>query len=129
MAETMKTSIFVVDDEPVIAQTLAVILQNANFQARAFSDPQEALDAATASTPALLLSDVVMPGMTGIKLAIAMRKKCRGCKVLLFSGQAKTAELLTEAAKEGHDFELLLKPVHPKDLLAKLAGLSLSENT
>jgi CheY-like chemotaxis protein len=61
--------------------------------------------------------------MTGIELAIALRKETPDCRVLLFSGQARTADLLKEAAASGHDFEFLLKPVHPKDLLAKLASL------
>jgi DNA-binding NtrC family response regulator len=63
---------------------------------------------------------VVMPGMTGIELAIHFRKAHPECKVLLFSGQAATANLLEKAREEGYDFDLLLKPVHPADLLAKL---------
>jgi hypothetical protein len=41
--------------------------------------------------------------------------------VLLFSGQAASADLLKAAKEAGHDFELLLKPVHPKDLLAAIS--------
>jgi hypothetical protein len=44
------------------------------------------------------------------------------CKILLFSGQATTADLLEKARLEGHEFEILAKPVHPTDLLAKLRG-------
>ena len=61
-----------------------------------------------------------MPGMTGVELAIHFRKLHPECKVLLFSGQAATADLLAKAREQGHDFELLTKPVHPVDLLAKL---------
>jgi hypothetical protein len=39
---------------------------------------------------------------------------------LLFLGQASTADLLADARQQGHDFDLMLKPVHPADLLAKL---------
>ena len=42
------------------------------------------------------------------------------CKVLLFSGQAETCDLLKEARIRGYDFEILAKPVHPADLLARL---------
>lgn len=112
--------VFVVDDERVIAQTLAVILTQAGFQARAFDHAQQAITASSERPPDLLISDVVMPDMTGIELAIYFRKIHPNCKILLFSGQAATSDLLEEARQRGYDFDLLLKPVHPADLLSKL---------
>jgi FixJ family two-component response regulator len=112
--------VFVVDDEVVIAETLAIILNRAGFQARAFDRPEKAIAASIEFAPALLISDVIMPGMTGVELAIHFRKAQPQCKILLFSGQAATANLLDKAHAEGYDFDLLLKPVHPADLLAKL---------
>jgi DNA-binding NtrC family response regulator len=112
--------VFVVDDEVVIAQTLAMILNHAGFQASAFDHPQKAIAASAELAPALLISDVMMPGMSGIELAIHFRKSHPECKVLLFSGQAATADLLEKARAEGYDFDLLSKPIHPADLLAKL---------
>jgi DNA-binding NtrC family response regulator len=112
--------VFVVDDEWVIAQTLAIILNQAGFQASAFDHPEKAIAARDALTPALLISDVMMPGMTGVDLAIHFRKAQPECKILLFSGQASTADLLEKARADGYDFDLLSKPVHPADLLAKL---------
>ncbi len=112
--------VFVVDDEAVIAETLAIILNQAGFQATAFDHPQKAIAARAELSPALLISDVMMPGMTGVELAIHFRKAQPECKVLLFSGQASTADMLGKARAEGYDFDLLSKPVHPADLLAKL---------
>jgi DNA-binding NtrC family response regulator len=112
--------VFVVDDEAVIARTLAIILNQAGFQASAFDHPEKAMAARADLAPALLITDVMMPGMTGIDLAIHFRKAQPGCKVLLFSGQAATADLLERAREQGYDFDLLSKPVHPSDLLAKL---------
>jgi len=63
-----------------------------------------------------------MPDMNGIEAAIRIRKIHPGCKILLFSGQAATADLLEKARLQGHEFEILAKPVHPQDLLAKLRG-------
>ncbi|WP_263418599.1 response regulator [Terriglobus albidus] len=112
--------IYVVDDEHVIATTLAIILTQNGFDARAFGSAKEALAAAEALPPNLLLTDVVMPDMNGIELAIQFRQKFPECKVLLFSGQAATNNLLKEAKGAGYDLELLSKPVHPQDLLARL---------
>jgi DNA-binding response OmpR family regulator len=49
-----------------------------------------------------------------------MRALLPGVKILLFSGQAATADLLEKARAEGYEFDILAKPVHPQDLLAKL---------
>ena len=97
-------------------------MNNASFQATAFDRPEKAIAACAEQTPHLLISDVAMPGMTGIELAIHFRKTQPECKVLLFSGQASTADLLEKARAQGYDFDLLAKPIHPADLLAKLRG-------
>src|ERR1700684_4580235 len=99
--------VYVVDDEPGIATTLAAILNASGFQATAFTSAEDAIKAAEWEGPSLLISDVVMPGMNGVDLAIRLKSICPECKVLLFSGQAATDDLLDSASKAGHDFELL----------------------
>jgi len=116
--------IFVVDDEHVIAATLATILHMNGFSARFFTQPLEALAAACLDVPDLLISDVAMPGLSGVDLAIQMRAQCPQCKILLFSGQAATFDLLEDARKQGHDFDLLAKPVHPTELLFQIGRLA-----
>jgi CheY-like chemotaxis protein len=115
--------IFVVDDEHVIAATLATILHMNGFSARFFTDPVEALAAARLDAPDLLVSDVAMPGISGIDLAIQMRAQYPTCKILLFSGQAATMDLLENARAQGHDFDLLLKPVPPTELLFEVGKM------
>jgi DNA-binding NtrC family response regulator len=117
--------VFVVDDEEIIASTLAMILRlQGGFQARSFTNPFDALEAARLEAPDVLISDVLMPLLSGIELAIQVRQHCPDCKVLLFSGQAATVSLLDTARAKGYDFELLLKPVHPSDLLTKVQILT-----
>jgi CheY-like chemotaxis protein len=115
-----RPNVFVVDDEHTIAKTLAVILKMSGFAARPFTNPLEALDTARADNPDLLLSDVMMPGLSGVELAIAIQQTCPKCKVLLFSGQAGTSDLLSVARAQGHEFHLLAKPIHPADLLRQI---------
>jgi CheY-like chemotaxis protein len=113
--------VFVVDDEKIIADTLSAILRTSGFDAKAFYDGESTLAACEADAPDWIISDVVMPGMSGIDMSVEIRQRHPNCKILLFSGQAATAELLDKAQASGHRFEVLLKPVHPTELLAKLA--------
>jgi len=112
--------VFVVDDEAAIATTLALILQSKGFDATSFTNPETALATSRTFVPDLLISDVAMPELSGVELAIRMKELHPACKVLLFSGQAATADLLDEARKQGHAFTLLTKPVHPSDLLSRI---------
>lgn len=123
MADKQSIRVFVVDDERVIASTVAAILNMSGFTATAFTIPEEALSSADGECPALLITDVAMPGMNGIELAMRFQASCSHCKILLFSGQASTGDLLKEARNQGHDFQLLTKPVHPDDLLAAIRTL------
>jgi DNA-binding response OmpR family regulator len=116
----MNSRVFVVDDEPMVASTTAAVLQLNGYEVRSFVNSLEALDAARAVKPDLVIADVVMPGLSGIDLAIQLKELCPTCKVLLLSGQAQTADLLETARQQGHDFEVLAKPIHPTDLLARI---------
>lgn len=123
MSETISQRVFVVDDEPVIATTLALILRAAGFDTQSFTNPLEALDAANAGQPTLLISDVHMPQMFGIELAIRVIAKNPKCKILLFSGQASTSNLIEKARSQGNDFTLIAKPIQPDDLLREIAQI------
>lgn len=115
-----KPRVLVVDDERVIADTLSIILNQNGFDASPVYTGTAAVDRAKETKPELVISDVIMPDMNGIEAAIRIRQFLPGCKILLFSGQAATADLLEKARAQGHEFEILAKPVHPQDLLAKL---------
>ncbi|WP_263377663.1 response regulator [Granulicella paludicola] len=117
-----KPRVLVADDEQVIANTLVIILNQAGFEARAVYSGEKAIESLEEFKPDMLISDVIMTGMTGIEAAIEVRNRLPKCKILLFSGQAATADLLERARAQGHEFEILAKPVHPTDLLAKLRG-------
>lgn len=115
--------VYVVDDEKVIAETLIAILGSSGFAAKGFENPLEVLEfAASSAPPDLLIADVMMPGMTGIELAIQTRQVYPTCRVILFSGRADTADNLESARRQGYDFELLAKPVYPADLLDRVGA-------
>ena len=112
--------IFVVDDELIIATSLGAILRREGFDVSWFTDPLKALEAMNAKPPDLLISDVVMPGMSGIDLATVVRENWPACPVLLFSGQLATSALLDSARERGRDFEVLAKPVPPAEIIARV---------
>lgn len=118
----LKPKVLVVDDERIIADTLAMILNQSGFQARAVYSGEKALELAVTYSPDMLITDVIMADLNGIDAAIKIRAMLPEIKILLFSGQAATADLLEKARAQGYEFEILSKPVHPQDLLSKLRG-------
>ncbi|RZU42529.1 response regulator [Edaphobacter modestus] len=117
---TALPKVLVVDDERRIADTLAEILQMAGFHAVATYDGWTALETATWFRPDYLLSDVLMPRLNGVQLAIAIRKMHPAAKVLLFSGQAGISHILLEGQRQGFEFDILAKPIHPLKLIERL---------
>jgi CheY-like chemotaxis protein len=115
-----RRKILVVDDQRLIANTIVEIFQNAGFEAVAAYDGWSALEIAGRLRPDLLLSDVLMPQMNGVQLAIAMRRNHPETKILLFTGQAGISEILLEGKEKGYEFELLPKPIHPLKLLERI---------
>jgi CheY-like chemotaxis protein len=115
-----RSRVLVVDDERVIADTLAMILNQSGFEARPVYSGEKALEIATEWKPDMLISDVIMADLNGIEVAIRTRALLPKIKILLFSGQAATADLLEKARARGYEFEILAKPVHPQDLLSRL---------
>ena len=116
-------TILVVDDERIIADTLSQIFNQSGYAAFAVYGAAMALEFAANVAPDLLITDVSMPGMSGIELAIAMKELCPSCKVILFSGQASTVDLLASARADGHAFQTLSKPVHPAVMLNRVSEL------
>jgi len=104
--------VLVVDDQKLIADTLAEILGNEGFEAIAAYDGWEALEKVGRFQPDWLLSDVLMPRMTGVELAIAIRRNHPKIEILLFSGQAGISDILEDGQRRGYEFELMAKPVH-----------------
>lgn len=115
--------VFVVDDEEEIAKMFAVVLQMNLFNAIPYSDPLLALRDAKGKAPDYLLTDVIMPGMNGVELAIEVKAAAPQCKMLIFSGQGDSQKLIENAKERGHDLTLVLKPIHPTKIVELIRGL------
>jgi CheY-like chemotaxis protein len=115
-----KPIILVVDDQHMIADTTATILNRSGFRAVHAYNGHSALDMALELKPDYLLTDIMMPGMNGVDLAIAIQKQLPATLIVLISGQAGITEILRQAKDDGHEFSLLAKPIHPEKLLEYL---------
>ena len=81
------------------------------------SDGRLAVEACRKLNPQLVLMDVAMPEMNGIDVAKAILHIKPQCRIILFSGQPASVDLLEQAKVEGFQFEILAKPVNPDRLL------------
>jgi CheY-like chemotaxis protein len=120
--DPVKPRVLIVDDERLLADTTAAILGSAGFRTTTAYDGWEALETARSFHPDYLLTDVMMPLMNGIELAIAVTKMLPNTKIVLFSGQAGISEIVEEGHAHGYEFPLLAKPVHPLRLIEALKG-------
>jgi DNA-binding NtrC family response regulator len=111
-----KALIFVVDDEPMLLELAAVILEPLGYAVKTFRDPHSALAAYTAARPrpALLITDFSMHRMNGMELLEACREIRPLQKVLMISGTVDETIYRDSPCKP--DF-FLAKPYQAKQLM------------
>jgi len=114
--------ILVIDDEALIAETVVEILIEEGFEAASVSSGLAAIELVGTMQPDIVLSDVIMPGLNGIETGIQIRSIVPDCRIILFSGQAATVDLLEKARLAGHRFDILAKPIKPEQLIAVIRG-------
>lgn len=110
--------VLVVNDEPMIAETLTAILKGHGLAVMTALDGRVALEIARLMPPEVLITEVAMPGMNGFDLALEVAKTIPDCEVILFSGEPSSVDLVMTHQSEVQDFVTMIKPVHPTDLLA-----------
>ncbi len=118
-----KPKILVVDDEPAIVSLRASIFESHGYETATAYSGEEAVQAATSFHPDCIVSDVMMGEMNGVEAAIEILSFLPQCKVLFISGNAGYRDLIGEARAKGFNFELLLKPVPPPEVLTRMANI------
>ena len=123
--------ILIVDDEVVIADSLAKIFSNNGYEAKSAYSIEGAIEALSEWTPHLAIIDVRLKEVNGVDFAIQLREKFPSCEVALFTGLTDLRSLLEKAQEAGHSFEVISKPIFPTDMLEivarKLSGIGASE--
>jgi len=117
------SKVLIVDDEKNIGESLATIFTSRGYESKTAFSAEQAVEIIAGWEPDLAILDVGLPKMNGIDLAIVLKNGHPSCRVLLFSGQPNTTDLLAQAEADGHAFEIMAKPVHPTVLLDRAADL------
>lgn len=132
MTATSTRHILVVDDQPSVADTLSLIFQSKGYKVKTAYDAESALVLLQSFPADTVVCDIILPGMNGIEFATLMHKAHPNCRVILLSGHPRTEDVIRDAEARGDNFEVLPKPYHPSDLLARvnaIPGTKISQAT
>ena len=113
--------ILVADDEKALADSLVRVLAASGYEASAVYSGEEAVETAARVRPDIVITDVSMGLMSGVVAGMMIRRILPDCRVILFSGKVSVSTILQEAARKGHHFESLAKPIDPAALLEFLS--------
>jgi two-component system, NtrC family, response regulator AtoC len=107
--------VLIIDDEPSLRQTVSMILGEEGFETHAASDGREGLERALQIQPDMILTDVRMPGMTGIEFLERYRADGGDAMVIVMTAYGST-ELAIEAMKKGA-YDYVPKPFSADQLV------------
>ncbi len=119
--------VMIVDDEPVVADTLRLIFQKNGFEAQSVYSADAAMACAASFTPELMLCDINMPEKDGVELISAMNQDHPACRILVLTGAyASMARVREFGATLKRTLPILAKPCAPADVLREAGNLLLT---
>ena len=118
-----RPSVLLVDDERVIVDTYAMILDQSGFYPLKAYSGEQALELIEKVRPDVVFSDIVMGWVNGVEVAVAVKQRWPDCPILLTTCAYGNLVLLEPAEAAGYHFEVVGRPVHPNDLLAKIRAM------
>src|SRR5678815_6044591 len=115
--------ILVVEDEPAIAELIAINLRHAGFEVTVAADADEAQDAIDRVLPALVVLDWMLPGRSGYALVRHWRAvpRTRGLPVIMLTARSEEADKVSGLDAGADDY--LTKPFSANELLARIRSL------
>ncbi|HVR30413.1 MAG TPA: sigma-54 dependent transcriptional regulator, partial [Thermoanaerobaculia bacterium] len=112
----MRPKVLVVDDEQAILETVEILLRGEGFETSVFQSGREALDRFAEIAPDIVVTDIRMPGVSGLEVLAAVRQKDARVPVILMTAQASLQSAM-KAVNEGA-FYYLQKPFGNDELVA-----------
>jgi len=118
-----RRTVLVVDDDPVIVRLLEVNFEMEGFAVRMAADGQEGLEVARAEHPDVVVSDVMMPKLSGIELVSGLKADASTASipVILLSAKAQASDIRAGLAAGADDY--VTKPFEPLELVDKVLKL------
>jgi len=115
--------ILVVEDEPAIAELIAINLRHAGFEVTVAADADEAQDAVDGVLPALVVLDWMLPGRSGYALVRQWRAvpRTRALPVIMLTARSEEADKVSGLDAGADDY--LTKPFSANELLARIRAL------
>lgn len=113
-----RPKVLVIDDDRILADTLAEILRRHEFAPIALYSGEEAVEFVERFQPDIVLSDIRMHRIDGIEAARQIRELHPECRVILFTASAISES--TRATIRDLRFEFLTRPLHPEAVLSVL---------
>ena len=114
-----KLEILLLDDEPIVGNRLGSALEKVGYDVEVFEDPVKALDRIHEKEFDIVVTDIMMAEVNGIRILEEVQKKSDTTKVIIITGYA-TVALAREAMDKGA-FDMIAKPFKPSELRAVLA--------
>ncbi|VVN28789.1 C4-dicarboxylate transport transcriptional regulatory protein DctD [Pseudomonas fluorescens] len=114
----MLNSVMVVDDESSIRSAVEQWLSLSGFEVQLFSRAEECLAQLPRHFPGVILSDVRMPGMSGLELLAEVQRRDADLPVILLTGHGDVP-MAVDAMRDGA-YDFLEKPFSPETLLGSL---------
>jgi DNA-binding response OmpR family regulator len=120
---TPNTSILVADDEPDVRALVAANLVNAGFHVIRAEDGESALDKARSQSPALVVLDVMMPGMSGMEVCRSLKNDpaTAGISVVLLTAKAEEVDRIVGLELGADDY--VTKPFSPRELVLRVQSI------
>ncbi|QWD00835.1 response regulator transcription factor [Polynucleobacter paneuropaeus] len=114
--------IFVIEDDESMLETLSGVLTFLGYQVHLFSNPLEFLKITIQVAPAIIITDMRMPDMSGVELQAELLKRGRQVPIIFISGESTVPQTIS-AMKQGA-IEFLTKPFEREQLMqAVVRGL------
>jgi DNA-binding NtrC family response regulator len=100
----MKQRLFIIDDDSAVLKTLAATLEDMQLDLTCFQDPLEALGVIKSAPPAVVITDLKMPGMDGMTLLERIREFQPAVQVIVITGHGSIEEAVAAMKKGAYDF-------------------------